>query len=76
MIFLVRRCEVNDLIGVNVEPVSAYVEMLLMMAIDTMQRLDRITLYHTFTRIPSARVVASLLYKSLGHASQKCGPDM
>jgi hypothetical protein len=65
-IFTVRRNEVDNLEAAHVEPISAYVEMLLMTSIDTLQWLDRTTLYHTFARVDETRVVAGLLYKSLG----------
>ena len=65
-IFMIRRCEIDDLFETDVEPISAYVEMLLMTAIDRLQRFDRIMLYHIFVDVNATRV-AGLLYKSLGH---------
>ena len=54
---MVRRNEVDVLRGVYIEPISAYVEALLMATIDTLQRLDLIALrlYHTFARVNSSR---------------------
>lgn len=38
-----------------------------MMTIDTLQQSDRINLYDTFAGISRTRMVADLLYESLGH---------
>jgi hypothetical protein len=66
-IFMVRRYKVNDLREAHVEPISPYVEMQLMRTIDTLQRLERIALCHTLASVNSTRVVAGLLFESLGH---------
>jgi hypothetical protein len=67
-VFIVRRHEVDNLERVYIEPRSANVENQLKMAINKLQRLEQITLYHTFASINSARAVAGLLFESLGHA--------
>jgi hypothetical protein len=68
-IFMIRRNEVDDFEGgAYIEPISANVELQLVMAIDALQRLDRISLYRTFAPVNAARVVVGLLFKSLGHA--------
>jgi hypothetical protein len=66
-IFMVRRNKVDDLQEAYVEPVSPYIETLLMKTIDTLQRLERIALYHTFASVNSTRVLAGLIFESLGH---------
>jgi hypothetical protein len=72
-IFLIRRNEVNDLIGAYIEPITSNVEMRLMRFIDGLQQLDRVDLYHTFASLNGTRVIAGLLYESLGHAYIKGG---
>jgi hypothetical protein len=69
-ILLIRRCEVDDLNEVTVEPISAYAETLLMVAIDAMQQLDRIIFCKILAEIESARAVVSLVYKSLHQQNQ------
>ena len=67
--FTVRHNEVDDLRkAYYVEPISANIEMLLMMTINKLQRLDRINLYRAFASVNATRVIAGLSYKSLGHA--------
>jgi hypothetical protein len=66
-IFMVRRNKVDDLREAYVEPISPYVEMLLMRTIDKLQPLDRIALHRTLACIDSTRMVAGLFFRSLGH---------
>jgi hypothetical protein len=66
-IFLVRRQEVDVLERAYIEPVSEKVEMLLMTTINDLQRLERVNLYHTFASVNTTKMVAGLLYESLGH---------
>ena len=66
-IFIIKRDEVDNLEGVHLEPISANVKMRLMMVINVLQLPKRINLYHTFASLPGPRVVASLVYESLGH---------
>jgi len=67
-IFIIGRLEVDDVERAYIEPISANVEMQLMATINEMQPLDRIDLYHAFAFVPATKVVAGLLYESLGHA--------
>jgi len=64
---MVTRNEVEDLEEAHVEPISANVEMELTMTINKLERLQQIDLYHTFTSVDATKVVAGLLYESLGH---------
>jgi hypothetical protein len=66
-IFMVRRKKVDDLEVGFIQPISPYVEKLLKTAINTMQRYDRVELYNTFASFSATRVVAGLVYESLGH---------
>ncbi len=66
-IFLVRRPEMDDVRRSYLAPISATVEMKLMAAINLMQWLDKIGLYRSFEFVPASRVVAGLIYESLGH---------
>jgi hypothetical protein len=66
-IFIIKRDEVDDIEGAHLEPISAIVKMQLMMVINAIQLLERINLYHAFASLPETRVVASLLYESLGY---------
>jgi hypothetical protein len=66
-IFVIRRNDVEDLEEAYVEPISANVEMQLMMTIKKVQRLEQIELYHTFVSVNSTKPVAGLVYESLGH---------
>jgi hypothetical protein len=68
MIFVVRRKEVEVLEEAYVEPISANVEMQLMMTINKLQRLEQIDLYHAFVSTNATKAVAGLAYESLGHA--------
>jgi hypothetical protein len=67
MIFIVRRIEVDDLERAYIEPISANVEIQLMMAFNELQWLERIDLYHRFASVTATRAVAGLAYESLGH---------
>ena len=66
-VFLVRRYEVDDLRRACIEPISANIEMQLLSAINRLQRLERIDLYHTFLSLNATKAVAGLLYESLAH---------
>ena len=66
-IFIIRRNTVDNLEEAYIAPISPYVEMLLMTAIDAMKRSERIYLYRTFSPVNATRGVAGLVYESLGH---------
>jgi hypothetical protein len=66
-IFLIRRPEIDDVLRSCLAPISATVEIKMMAAINRMQRLDRINLYLRLKSVPASRVVAGMLYESLGH---------
>ncbi|KAI0285949.1 hypothetical protein BGY98DRAFT_1131009 [Russula aff. rugulosa BPL654] len=67
LIFLVRRNELDVLERAYLEPISADVAIRFMTAINELQRLERIDLYHLFASVNDSRAVAGLVYESLGH---------
>jgi hypothetical protein len=75
-IFMLRCHEVDNLARAYLEPRLANVESQLMMAINKLQRLEQITLYHTFASVNSAKAVAGLMYESLGHAHLQEGSTL
>jgi hypothetical protein len=66
-VFTVRRYDVDNLTRAYLEPRSAQVEILLMAAIDKLQRLQQVELYHTFASVNSTKALAGMVYESVGH---------
>jgi hypothetical protein len=64
-IFIVRRCEIDNLATGYLEPISANVKMQLMTTINKLQQIEQIELYHTFASLNSTKAVAGLVYESL-----------
>jgi hypothetical protein len=73
LIFLVRRNELDVLERAYLEPISADVAIRFMTAINELQRLERIDLYHLFASVNDSRAVAGLAYESSGHTLLKEG---
>ncbi len=75
-LFIVQRNKVENLEVGYLAPISANVETLLMMTIDTLERRERINLYRSFASVPPTRAVAGLLYESLGHLRLREGIEL
>jgi hypothetical protein len=67
IIFLVKRAHIDVLFEAYIEPMSEYVESLLMGTIDRLEQFERIALYRTFTFLNMTRAIGGLLFESLGH---------
>ena len=72
-IFTVKRYDIHDLVSAYIAPTTANVEMKIMNVIDSMQRFDQIDLYHRFAFADWTRVLAGLLYESLGYSRVEGG---